>query len=162
VTVEAERSGFWRARYAISIDGTPVTTFDSAMWRSGGRFALRGRDYVVTSSRMGHHYALAESDSTGTADGPVVAVADRVGRKNWTVTAEGTEYSFRRASMLRGDQELLGADGPVGRIAQRSMWKGGAVAELPGLPTAVQVFVVAVVLSMWASQSAAAGASAGG
>jgi hypothetical protein len=38
------------------------------------------------------------------------------------------------------------------------MWRGDAVADLPGLPPPVQVFVLAVVLSMWDAQAAAASA----
>jgi hypothetical protein len=38
-----------------------------------------------------------------------------------------------------------------------SVWKRGAV-ELPGLPTAFQLFVLGVVMSMWHARAAAAAA----
>jgi hypothetical protein len=43
------------------------------------------------------------------------------------------------------------------------MWRGDVAADLPGLPPAVQIFVLAVVLTMWdwSSGGAAGGAAAG-
>lgn len=152
--VEAEKVGFWGGRYAISVDGSPVTTFESATWRSGGTFELEGRPYRVSSGIWGSRYELGE----GSPPRPV-AGAERVGRRQWTVTAGERTYRFRRASFWSGDQELLDGDAVVGTVRRRSMWTGGVRAELPGLTPALQVFVVAVVLSMWEAQ-AAAGASA--
>lgn len=99
---------------------------------------MRGR-------KLGRTYELA--DVADGEDAAPLAVATPVGRKDWTITAGRHEYRFRRGSFWRGDQLLL-------------VWKAGAIADLPGLPPPLQVFVVAVVLRMWDAQ-AAAGASAG-
>jgi hypothetical protein len=39
----------------------------------------------------------------------------------------------------------------VGSVLKKSIWRGDAVADLPGLSLPVAVFVVAVVLTMWDS-----------
>lgn len=158
MTVRARKTGFWRSSYEISADDRSVTTFDTATWRGGGTFHLGGRDYRVTA--RGGRFELHDDTrgTTGDDTGPL-AVAERVGRRDWTVTAGATTYRFRRVSAWRGDQALLGPDGrTVGEVRRASMWTGGAVAELPGLDPGLQVFVVAVVLRMWDAQAAAAAA----
>jgi hypothetical protein len=159
--VEAEKIGFWRRRYAISVDGREVTRFDGSTWRSGGTFELQGRRYRVSSGKWGSRYELSEMGPAGSENprGPL-ATAEQVGRRNWRVQADGHTYRFRRTAWWRPDQELLGDDGPIGVIRRKSAWKGGAQAELPGLPLDLQVFVVAIMVSMWEAQ-AAAGAAAG-
>ena len=50
------------------------------------------------------------------------------------------------------------ADGvPVGSVKRNSMWRSDTVADLPLLPLPVQVFVLAVVLTVW-DQAASSGA----
>jgi hypothetical protein len=39
----------------------------------------------------------------------------------------------------------------VGSVKRKSIWRGDAVADLPGLPPSVEVFVLAVVLTKWES-----------
>lgn len=94
------------------------------------------------------------------ADGTPVTSADRVGRKSWTVEAGGRTYEFHRASMWRQEEELHSEGRRVGSVKRSSIWRGDAVADLPGLPRPVEVFVLAVVLTMW--DSAAAAAATGG
>ncbi len=92
----------------------------------------------------------------------IVATADRVGRKRWTVEASGRTYRFQRVSWWRSE-ELLVADGrPVGSVRRVSRWRSDAVADLPDLPLPLQVFVVVVVMTMWDAQAAAAATGAGG
>jgi hypothetical protein len=45
----------------------------------------------------------------------------------------------------------------VGSVRRKSMWRIGAVTDLPGLTTPVEVFVLAVVLTMWDSAAATGG-----
>jgi hypothetical protein len=94
-----------------------------------------------------------------TTDGAVVATADRVGRKRWSVEAGGELYRFQRESVWRPDQALMLGDRKVGTIKRASKWKGGAVAELGEMSLPVQLFVLAVVVTMWNQQAAAAGAA---
>jgi len=102
----------------------------------------------------GSTYAMVDED------GKPIASADRVGRKNWTVEADGRTYQFHRASPWRQEEELHFEGRRVGSVKRKGRWRGDAVADLPGLPLPVQVFVHAVVLAMWDS-SAAAAATAG-
>ena len=46
--------------------------------------------------------------------GAVVASADRVGRKRWTVEAAGQTYHFRRKSFWGNEEELVLGDTRVG------------------------------------------------
>lgn len=89
-------------------------------------------------------------------DGRRVASADRVGRKNWTVEADGRTYEFHRASLWRSEEELHFEGRRVGSVKRKSIWRGDAVADLPGLSLPVGVFVVAVVLTMWDSAAVTA------
>jgi hypothetical protein len=153
--LQARRTSMWRNRYQISLDGRPVTTWDGAMWRTGGSFELEGQRFEVRSNVWGSRFGMA------TDDGRPYATADRVGRKRWTVTADGRSYEFRRPSMWRSDQELLLDGEPAGHIRKISLWRNDAEADLPGLPLAVQLFVLVVVLTTWETQGAAAASSAG-
>jgi hypothetical protein len=111
----------------------------------GGR-----RQYRVTSNAFATRYEMV--DQTGM----VVASAKRVGRKNWTVEAEARTHHFRRASVWREEQELLVDGQRVGSVRRPSMWRTDAIADLPTLPLATQIFVLCVVLTMWDNNAAAA------
>jgi hypothetical protein len=153
--LRAKKVGFWKSRYEISVDGQPLATWDGSMWKLGGTFELDGERYEVRGNLWGSKYGMA------TEGGDVVASADRVGRKRWTVEAGGQTYQFQRASIWRHEQELHADGRRIGSIKQTSVWRGDAVAELPGLPLPVQIFVLVVVLTMWDQESTAATTSTG-
>lgn len=154
--LRAERTSVWRRDYEFTLDGVPVSTFSSHWWRSGGQIQVEGREYRIGSTVWGRTYTM--TDSAGT----VVATAERAGRKHWTVTADGRSYRFRRASVRSSEQHLVEGDRTAGTIRRSSWWRGGAEATLPGLSLPAQLFVVAVVLSVWEQQNAAAASSGGG
>jgi len=83
--------------------------------------------------------------------GSRIASANHVGRTNWTVEADGRTYEFRRGSLWREEEELCSEGRRVGSVKRTSIWRGDAVADLPGLPPSVEVFVLAVVLTEWDS-----------
>jgi hypothetical protein len=151
--LEARHASFWNRTYNITVDGTSVVTWKGSMWKSGGQFEVGGRQYRVTSNAFATRYEMV--DQTGM----VVASAKRVGRKNWTVEAEGRTHQFRRASMWREEQELLVDGQRVGSVRRPSMWRTDAIADLPTLPLATQIFVLCVVLTMWDNAATAAAAS---
>jgi hypothetical protein len=151
--LEARKAGLWHSRYHIITDGRPVTTWEGSMWKAGGKFEVDGRQYQVSSNTFATTYQMVD------AVGAVVASANRVGRKNWTVEANGVTYQFRRPSWWRQEEELLSHGQPVGTVRRTSMWRGDAAADLPGLPLPTQVFVLCVVLTRW-DQSAAAATTA--
>jgi len=70
--------------------------------------------------------------------------------------AEGRTHQFRRTSAWRDDQELLVDGQRVGSIRRPSVWRTNAIADLPTLPLATQIFVLCVVLTMWDNNAAAA------
>src|SRR3954471_15113532 len=146
----AEKPSLWRSRYDVGVDGRHITRWEPSWWRSGGTFELDGQRYEVRGNAARSRFELIAST------GRPLASAQRVGRKRWTVQAGDRTYQFRRASIWRGDQELLLGDQAVGSIRRVSMWRSSAVAELPGMPEPIQVFVLGVVLAMWDAQAAAA------
>lgn len=154
--MRADKYGLFSKTYRITADGREVTDFESSWWRTGGTFSLEGHEYTIRANMWGSTYGMADED------GAKVASAERVGRKNWTVESGDEVHRFQRASLLRSAQLLLRDGQEVGAIERASRWKGGATAELPGLSLPVQVFAVAVVLTMWEQQAASAAAGGGG
>lgn len=53
---------------------------------------------------------------------------------------------------------MLHGDTRVGSIRKTSFWRGDVTVELPGLATALQLFALGVVISMWNARAAAAAA----
>lgn len=151
--LQARRVGFFRSDYEITVDGRPVTTWTSRTWRTGGSFELDGARYEVGGNFLGSRYAMADDR------GEHIAAADRVGRKHWTVTADGAVYEFSRDSAWRREQVLIHKGAVVGSVRRTSAWRSDAEADLPGLPLPVQLFVLVVVLTMWEAQDSAAAAS---
>jgi hypothetical protein len=147
----AKRTSLWRSRYRLAVDGREVATWDPSHWRSGGDFEVDGRRFQVRANGWGTKYRMLDEA------GGEVAVAERTGRKHWTVRSGGRLYEFRRASMWSSRQELLSEGVPTGWIRRTSGWTGAAEAELPGMPLPVQIFVVGVQIARWQAQAAAAG-----
>jgi hypothetical protein len=149
--LEARKASLWNRTYNITVDGVSVVTWKGSLWKSGGQFEVGGRRYRVTSNTFATGYQMVDE-----AAGVVAAAAKRVGRKNWTVEAEGRTHQFRRASMWREEQELLVDGRRVGSVRRPSVWRTTAIADLPTLPLATQIFVLCVVLTMWDNNAAAA------
>lgn len=152
--LEARKTSAWSGQYDLFADGTRIAAWDPSFWRNGGTLDLTGRRFQIKASGFGRRYEMLDEV------GQPVAIADRVGRRDWTVWADGVNYTFRRASFWGSDQHLMAGATPVGSISKVSMWRGDAVADLPGLPLPVQVFVVTVVLALWRQQAGAAAAGA--
>jgi hypothetical protein len=113
-------------------------------------FSLDGRHYTLSGGSWGSRYALV-------ADGTPVARADHVGRRDWTLDADGRTRTFRRRrSVWSGDQVLVEGDRVLGGVRHAGRWRGDAEAELPGMDLPVQVLAVAVVLTLWSHQASAA------
>ncbi|WP_067506427.1 hypothetical protein [Actinoplanes sp. TFC3] len=146
----AKRSGFWRTRYEISAAGSVIATWDNSSWKTGGEFELDGRHYEVRSNGWGTKFTMTDES------GSVLASADRIGRKQWTVEAGGQTYHFERKSFFSSDQELRVAGQPVGSVRQAGKWRTDVAVDLPGVPLAVQIFVMGIVVAIWQVQAAAA------
>jgi hypothetical protein len=153
--LQATKASLWKNRYVIDLDGRQVAVWDGSMWKVGGSFELDGQRFTVRANMWGSTYGMASDDGTA------VATAHHVGRKRWTVEAGEQTYEFQRASLWRADQELRSGGERVGSVRRTSIWRTDAVADLPGLPLAVQIFVLAVVLTMWSESNASAAGTAG-
>ncbi len=140
----------WRGGYQIAADGRPVTVWDPSWWRTGGDFEIDGDRFHVRANGWGTRYRMVDQA------GAEVAVAERAGRKHWTVRAGGRAYEFRRASMFSTRQELLDGDAVVGSVRRTSGWTGAIEADLPTVPLPIQIFVVGVQIAIWQAQQAAA------
>lgn len=141
--LRARRVGAWSGRYDLTRDGRRVATWNRWIRHPGGSLELDGSCYVVRSD-------LSRGTCTLVAPGgALVAQAHRVGRRNWTVEAEGTSYDFRRASIWRQQEDLCVDGRRVGTVRRTRPWSGDAVADLPGLPLTVEAFALAVVLITW-------------
>src|SRR6187402_3304514 len=86
----AKRTSVWRTRYEVSRDGHPIAHWDGSLWRSGGDLEVAGHPFEVRGNAWGSRFSMLDKA------GGVVASADRVGRKRWTVTAGGLTYHFQR------------------------------------------------------------------
>jgi hypothetical protein len=150
----ARKTSVWSNGFEITEDDRPLGRWDPSVWRYGGRLTVDGREYRVGANMWGTRYDMADGD------GRVVATAARIGRKDWTVTADGRTYEFRRGSMWRPEQHLLSGDEAQGSIRKLSAWRSDAVADLPGLPRLTQVFALVAVLITWAAEAAATAAGA--
>jgi hypothetical protein len=150
--MKARKISVWRSRYSVTDRGREITVWDGSVWKRGGDFELDGRRFQVRSNAWGNKYTMMDDV------GAVVASADRVGRKRWTVEAAGQTYHFRRKSFWGNEEELVLGDTRVGSVRKTSFWRGDVAVELPGLATALQLFVLGVVIEMWDAQGAVAAA----
>lgn len=148
----ARQTDFWGNTFEIGLDGQTLTTFKAKQWGNGVRFTLHGLEHELRSNAWGTRYELL-------AGGAVLASADRVGRKDWTLVVDGHSHQFQRVSFWKRDQALVVGSEQVGTVRRTSAWKTEGVAELPTLPLPVRVFALAVVLTMWQAADRAAASS---
>lgn len=142
--LRASRVGLLSTRYDITDDDAHVCQWRPARFFGGGDFELDGRQYEVTRGGWtGRRYRLLDPA------GALVALGDGVGRLSWTLETGGVTHLFERRSLLRNDQVLLRDGEPAGVVRRTSAWFGEAEADLPGLPLAVQVFVLVSLLAVW-------------
>jgi hypothetical protein len=151
--LQATKAGAFSSAYAITLDGRPVTRWDKSMWRTGGAFTLDGQRFEVRSNVWGTQYTMTDQS------GATVATAGKVGRREWTVVAEGRTYAFRRTSWWRQQYDLMLGAQAVGFVRRPSAWRSAAEAVLPTMPVAAAVFTMAVALTSWDSAAATAAAS---
>jgi hypothetical protein len=136
----------------VTRDGVPVAAWDGSMWRSGGELTVDGQVFQVRGNAWGTRFTMLDKA------GATVAGAERVGRKQWTVTAGPLTYTFRRASVWSQAQDLLVGGTKAGSVRKLGFWGSDVAVDLPTVPLPVQVFVLGVVVTMWQAQSSAAAA----
>lgn len=77
--MEARRISIWRSRYRVTDRGREIAVWDSSAWRRGGDFELDGQHFQVRANAWGSRYTMVDDA------GALVASANRVGRRRWTV-----------------------------------------------------------------------------
>jgi hypothetical protein len=147
----AKRTSVWRTRYEVSQDAHLVAQWEGSLWRSGGELNVAGQAFQVRGNAWGSRFSMLDKA------GGVVAAAERVGRKRWSVTAGGVTYNFQRASVWSQAQDLYVDGRKVGSVRKVSVWGGDVAVDLPGVPLPVQVFVLGVLVTMWQAQAANSG-----
>jgi hypothetical protein len=136
--------GLLSTRYEITRDGANLCTWKPSAFFGGGAFVLDGcRFDVARGGWTGRRYRLLDDS------GALVALADGVGRLAWTVETGGVTHEFERPSPFHRDQVLVAGGEEAGAVRRTSAWWGEAEADLPGLPLAVQVFVLVSLLAVW-------------
>jgi hypothetical protein len=144
VLLRASRVGLLSTRYQITRDDEPLCTWKPMAFLGGGSFELDGRRYdVARGGWTGRRYRLLD------ADDELVALADGVGRTEWTLVVGGVTHTFERPALLRLDQVLVRDGERAGSVRRLSAWRGEAEADLPALPLPVQVFVLVSLLAVW-------------
>lgn len=141
----------------VDASGAAVGSFVGSAWRERGRIRDGGQEWEFRRER-GRRFVLA---------GPTAeyAAADRLSlwTERWRVSTGGLAYELVTPSWWSRRYELRAGGHPVGRLDPKGMFGNKAHVELPAeLPPAVGVFVVAVVMTIWRRQGAAAGGAAAG
>jgi hypothetical protein len=136
--------------------GAVIGSFQGSPWREGGRIHAGGQEWEFRRERY-RRLVLALPQGEYAAAERVSAWAGR-----WSLTAGGRSYELAKAAWYSRRYELRAGDAVVGTLRPRGLSSTKADVDLPAeLPPAVQVFVVAVVLTLWRrEQASAAGAAA--
>ena len=130
--IEARRTSLRASRYDIVVDGAGVATWSGSAWRPGGTMEL-GRRHEVRGNVWGSMVAMVvewHADRVGGSRRP--QELDRRGRRGHLPVPVGVTV----ASEERAHRQAW-----VGSVRRASVWRGDAVADLPGLPLAA-VFVL--------------------
>lgn len=152
----AERTDVQLGQYTITQESRMLTTITLERRGSGGRFDLDGASYRIRPQSLRRSYDLVGDGQS------LVATAEGVRRRLWTVQADEQIYRFRRNSIrARGESLLDSADRPLGSIIRSGRWKVGAVGDLSGVDTRVQIFAIAVALVRWRQRQRTAAAVLG-
>lgn len=133
----------WTNRYAVSRDGRPIATLDAILRdNDSGSFTLDGRRYRLPGAIWDTRFAMLDER------GGVVAEAERVNRKCWTVSAAGQIYHLRRTSTWGRRHQLDAGDLPLGTIHRIGGSDRAVELDLSGVPALVEIFVLALVIAM--------------
>ena len=54
-----------------------------------------------------------------------------------------------RTASGAGSQQLEAGDPPIGTVRRTGGWRRGVDLDLPGVPTVLQIFLLAVVIARW-------------
>jgi hypothetical protein len=137
--------------------GAVVGAFVGSAWRENGRIQAGYGEWEFRRERS-RRFVL-------TGPQGMAAAADRTSlwSNRWQVSVGPKAYELAKPSWLGRRYELRDGGRAVGDLRPRGVSAAKAeVALPPELPPAVQVFVVAVVMTLWRREQSAATAGAAG
>lgn len=148
--------GSWRHGFDLLDEpGAPVGSFEGSPWREGGRIRAGGQQWEFRRERS-RRLVLAGPRGEDAAADRVSAWSGR-----WRLSAGGRTYELAKAAWYSRRYQLRAGDAVAGELTPRGVFRSKADVTLPPeLPPAVQVFVVAVVMTLWRRDDAAAGGAA--
>lgn len=149
--IQARKVSIWTGAYEFVEDGRRVAIWEKSLWTTGGRVDWNGRRFTVRVNLLGGPSTMVE------AGGQRVGTAHGVGRKSWTIEADGTTYQFRSALTWRHEEQLHDQGRRLGAVRRTSIWRDDASSNLPGLPRPVELFALVLVLTTWEWDAASAG-----
>jgi hypothetical protein len=149
--------GTWRRGFDVRDgSGAVLGAFEGSPWREGGRIRAGGQEWEFRRERS-RRFVLAGPQGEW-------AAADRVSfwSGRWQVSTGGRTYELVKAAWYSQRFRLRAGGVVVGELSPRGVFGNKADVTLPPeLPPAVQVFVIAVAMTLWRrEQSAAAGGAA--
>jgi hypothetical protein len=149
--------GSWRRGFdVLDESGTVLGAFQGSPWREGGRIRAAGQEWEFRRDRY-RRLALAGPQGEW-------AAAERISlwSGRWQLSTGGRAYELAKAGWWSRRYQLRAGDAVVGELSPRGLFSSKSDAALPAeLPPAVQVFVIAVVMTLWRREnSAAAGGAA--
>ena len=132
----------------------PAGGFRGSAWREHGEVTV-GPERLSFRRHGGRRFTL---------EGPtgIVATATKpsVWSGRWEITVGDRTYGLARRSWMSRAYEVRGRGQALGEVRPTSAFSGRAAVELPAeLPVTAQVFLIAVVLTLWRRDEAAAGAA---
>ena len=148
--------GSWKHGFdVLDESGTPVGTFEGSAWRERGRIRAAGQEWEFRRER---YRRLSLAGPRG-----VYATAERVSAWSgrWQLLAGGRPYELAKAGWFSRRYQLKADGAVVGELSPRGVFGTKADVTLPPeFPPAVQVFAVAVVMTLWRREQAAASGGA--
>lgn len=147
----ARRTRWWSVRYELAQDGVVEATWTWSRMGRSGALTVGGRTIAASaSSWTGRRFRFVGPD------GRVVAEGDRVGSAGWDLHTPDGEHRFERRSYLRRDQSLVVDGVETGSVSRISAFSSDVAADLPTLPAATRLCVVAALLTVWDQDDASA------
>lgn len=140
--------------YTVIDNGQELGYIMQSAWREKATLELDGYSYTMYHNGvMGGNYCLE-------LEGQILAEAQKSAwQHNYEIECAEGAFSLRRRSIWSSDYLLLVDEQEEGYVVKRSVWKRGAMAELPGLSPVISCFMIWLVLISWQEAQAATTAS---
>jgi hypothetical protein len=149
------RGAFKNGFDLVDGSGRTVGGFDGSAWREGGRIAIGDESWDFRKQRS-KRFELAGPQGTY-----ATAQQTSMWSTKWHVAVGDQLFELAKRSWLSSDYEVSVGDRVVGSVDKKGVFSSKAQVSLPAdMPPPVQVFVIAVVMTQWRRDGAAAAASA--